>query len=202
MTRSRLIMAVLIGVMSGAGGCSDTASSGGRRPDAGSGTDGGGTGGTGGTGGGTGGTSMEPRESGTREAGARGGSQTACGALDSGQPEGSPPFAACYGCHASNDEPPGRHSDASTPQCKGFMDYEPGDLPCGACTDEGSQCRMGVKAYCDCDGPGPRQPFVDPNFVDSWLCACTGGAWSCWFETISGSSCGACYMDAGMSDGG
>jgi hypothetical protein len=129
------------------------------------------------------------------------------GSLDGGLRCTAPPelegpgggFAEQTGCHLTSYMPsdcvgyfglerlacPASGSDASLPE----------DLPCGTCGDADSLCALSVHARCDCDGDGPRPPFIDPNYWDEWGCLCIEGIWQCWILTISGASCALCADD-------
>jgi hypothetical protein len=104
--------------------------------------------------------------------------------------------ASVFGCHAHRDLAPDDwwtggaledclHGDACS--------YAPGDLPCGACMEEGRTCGMVTWAGCDC-GAGP---FLD-GYLDGWVCKCNSGAWDCRIAAPSGEACSACVSeDAG-----
>jgi hypothetical protein len=93
-----------------------------------------------------------------------------------------------FGCHASRDQAPvGWLGAQRVDQCPGTSwrcDYEPRELPCGTCTNEGFACSMGVLAACDCG----RGPFLQ-SYGDQWVCKCDLGKWDCRITAPSGSSC-------------
>lgn len=105
--------------------------------------------------------------------------------------------AHTFGCYSRVLAPTDWWQPRSVPDCGGNWrcSHEPSDLPCGACTDEGSACGMGVWAACDCG----RGRFLE-SYTDEWVCKCTSGTWDCRVVAPSGSSCFSCplaIVDAG-----
>lgn len=113
---------------------------------------------------------------------------------DGGPPEVPPPGfvdAGIYGCYPPRELAPSGWMPAGprTP-CQGTLwscTYAPTALPCGACSNPGEVCGVGVAAVCDC-GAGP---FVDV-YDDEWGCKCVDGQWDCRLVGASGASCTIC----------